>query len=69
MIKHNEMVVANGQNHQDDNECVVAVTQHKILCCIGCGDTAFSTVSSSGRTPQRFSRQFYDIVVILFFIS
>jgi len=37
--------------------------------CIGCGDTDSSTVSSSGRSPQRFSRQFYDIVVILYFIS
>ncbi len=37
--------------------------------CIGCGDTVSSTVSSSGRILQRFSRQFYDIVVILCFIS
>jgi len=48
---------------------VVAVTQHKTIWCIGCGDTASSTVSSSGRILQRFSRQLYDIVVILFFIS
>jgi hypothetical protein len=25
------MIVANGKTYQDDNECVVAVTQHKIL--------------------------------------
>ncbi|MCX6671056.1 MAG: hypothetical protein NTX92_03975 [Euryarchaeota archaeon] len=48
---------------------IVAVTQHKRIWCIGCGDTTFSTVSSSGRTLQRFSRHFYDIVVILCFIS
>ncbi|MBN1281057.1 MAG: hypothetical protein JXA00_05350 [Candidatus Thermoplasmatota archaeon] len=37
--------------------------------CVGCGDTAFSTVSSSGRILQRFSRQLYDIAVILVVIS
>ncbi|HVQ01458.1 MAG TPA: hypothetical protein VMT57_08090 [Candidatus Thermoplasmatota archaeon] len=36
---------------------------------VGCGDAAPSANSSSGRTPQRFSRQLYDTEVILLFIS
>jgi RNA polymerase subunit RPABC4/transcription elongation factor Spt4 len=49
IIKHAEISKKNTSKYYDFYFYVVAVTQHKKNKCIGCGDTASSTVSSSGR--------------------